>query len=132
VVAHVADADGRLLEGAVARADGPAHLLQRGDNGLRRLALGKLEARDGPAAAFFARQVRDAVLPAPLLNAAAHGVVTPPPRLPRRHSYPPQRESPPSTSRRPPAAPHRRTRALRGRALRRPGARRSMSRSERA
>src|SRR5256885_8294897 len=77
----MADADGRLLERAVARADGPPGLLQRGDDRLRRLALGKLEAGHGPAAAPFARQVRDAVRLAPLLDATPHGVMTPPPRL---------------------------------------------------
>src|SRR5213082_2051914 len=77
----MADADGRLLERAVARADGPPGLLQRGDDRLRRLALGELEAGHGPAAASFAWQIRDAVLLAPLLDATPHGVMTPPPRF---------------------------------------------------
>src|SRR5438445_582955 len=71
-------ADGGLLQGSVPRADGPARLFQRPDDLLGALAFGHLEARHGPAAAPFPRQVGDAVLLAPLLHAAAHRVVPTP------------------------------------------------------
>src|SRR2546425_573912 len=67
-----------VLTGSVPRAVVPARLFQRPDDLLGALAFGHLEARHGPAAAPFPRQVGDAVLLAPLLHAAAHRVVPTP------------------------------------------------------
>src|SRR6266571_410452 len=78
VVAHVPDADGGLLQGTVPRADGPARLFQRADDLLRALPFGHFETRHGPASASLPRQIRDAVLLAPFLHAAAHRIVPTP------------------------------------------------------
>src|SRR5439155_18533615 len=74
----VPDADGGLLQGTVPRADGPARLFQRADDLLRALPFGHFETRHGPAAASLPRQIRDAVLLAPFLHAAAHRIVPTP------------------------------------------------------
>src|SRR5437867_4216752 len=81
MVAHVTDPDRRLLEGPVPRADRPARVLERADDGLRAPGLRHLEARDGPAASLRPRQERHAALLAPRLHARAHRVVPSPARL---------------------------------------------------
>src|SRR5439155_1706526 len=70
--------DGGLLQRSVPRADGPARLFQRPDELLGARSFGHFEARHGPAAASFPRQVAEAVRLAPLLHAAAHRIVPTP------------------------------------------------------
>src|SRR5439155_14370906 len=81
VVAHVADADRGILDGAVTGADGPPFFLQGPHDVLGALPRGQLEAGHRPGPPALARQEFDALRRRPLFDRAAHLVMPPPPCL---------------------------------------------------
>src|SRR3989442_2257974 len=81
MIAHVAYPDRRVLERAVPRADRPSLLLERADDVLGMFSFRQPQAGDGPAVPALAREEFHAVLRAPGLDPAPHGVLPFPARL---------------------------------------------------